>query len=527
MKMSVQKPSRQHILDEIQRIAASSPGAPLGIVRFTKESGIKRGVWEGVHWTKWSDALREAGVSPNTLNQPYPEDNLLHKLAHLTRDLGRIPAKNDLKFAWNNSADFPAPNTFYTRYGSRGGMVEALRRWTTVRPEYSDVAALLPASTVARQTSATAHNPDRLPVVSDSYVPPVIASLPSLARMESAQPIAFEQRVAVAFEILGLEVEHLGQGTGREPDGIAKCREHGWAIIYDAKARAGVYRILASEERKFREYIEKHAHDLRRDGMGRFYFALISSAFSEGDLPKARELCRVTDAKAVALLEASALVKMVEQHVSSPLSFAHHHLERAFSETRIVGPTDIGDGRALEPVHTDAVEIAAVASDDGDGSSGMFATLLSRWPDFEAKVKTFAEFFDYSLIYCLATPLQRNDGLDITKPEDAALNGKREATLAGLGLLNHLAHDIVRDMRQRPGSIEGARSIVGRFRTLLAGLAILSVESLYETLGPRAREPAEFTNRMERLRAFKNDYESFARVANQHLGVEFFRQYVP
>ena len=157
----------------------------------------------------------------------------------------------------------------------------------------------------------------------------------------------------------------------------------------------------------------------------------------------------------------------------------------------------------------------------------MFATLMTRWPDFEAKVKMFAEFFDYSLIYCLATPLQRNDGLDLTTPEDAALNGRREATLAGLGLLNHLTHDIVRDLRSRPESVDAARSIVSRFRTLLAAPAMLSVESLYETLGPRSHQPGEFTTRMERLRAFKNDYESFARVANQHVGSDFFRPYIP
>ena len=85
----------------------------------------------------------------------------------------------------------------------------------------------------------------------------------------------------------------------------------------------------------------------------------------------------------------------------------------------------------------------------------------------------------------------------------------------------------MRDLRSRPESVDAARSIVSRFRTLLAAPAMLSVESLYETLGPRSHQPGEFTTRMERLRTFKNDYESFARVANQHVGSDFFRPYIP
>jgi hypothetical protein len=56
---------------------------------------------------------------------------------------------------------------------------------------------------------------------------------------------------------------------------------------------------------------------------------------------------------------------------------------------------------------------------------------------------------------------------------------------------------------------------------------MLLLEELYEALGARSPQPAEFAKRMERLRSFKHDYESFARVANQHIGSEFFRPYVP
>src|SRR5262249_36595818 len=156
---------------------------------------------------------------------------------------------------------------------------------------------------------------------------------------------------------------------------------------------------------------------------------VVSSGFSDGDLTRARELAKTTEAKAVALLDASALVKLVQQRIKSPLEFAYQHLERAFSDTRIVKATDIGDGEPLRFTATRGPVEGTVTDREADES---FEKLMGRWPDFEAKVKMLAEFFDYSLIYCLATPLQRADGLDLTKPEDAALNARREATLRGL-----------------------------------------------------------------------------------------------
>jgi hypothetical protein len=344
--------------------------------------------------------------------------------------------------------------------------------------------------------------------------------------MEDAQPIEFEQRVATAFEVLGLEVQRLGQGSGREPDGIARCRQEGWAVIYDAKARNGVYRVLAPEERKFQEYIDRYAPVLRKEGMRRTYFAVISSAFSEGDLPRAAQLAQATDAKAVTLVEVSAIVKAVEQHVATPLEFTHQHLERAFSTTRIVREADIGDGEPLR-----FFSVPASAPDRGDdavrdGERAAFEMLMSRWPDFEAKVHMLAEFFDYSNTRCLAGPLQSSDGLDLSRPEDAALNGRREAALNALGLLNHLTWQLAADLKRRPQSLEAAQGVVARFRTLLSAPAVLQLDGLYEALAARSSRPQEFTDHMARFEAFKLDYESYARVANQHLGSEFFRPYV-
>ena len=333
-----QRPTREFILSEIRRLAASAPDGRLGRGRFTKATGITMNECSR-HWATWSEAVADAGVTPNTLTQPLDRDELLRQLAEVTRALGRVPTYNHLRVEWNKREGFPAPQTFQVRFGTKANLVTSLRKWVADHDDFADIAPMLvtaSATTVAEaEPEEAAH--DELPATfSESYIPPIVACLPALARMESELPIEFERRVAVAFELLGLEVQRLGQGSGREPDGIAKCRPHGWAVIYDAKATANVYRIRATEERKFREYIERYTRELRGEGMTRLYFAIIGSTFSVSDLARARELVLGTDVKSVALMEAPALVALIAQHLRSPLRFGPPEYERAFSETRIV-----------------------------------------------------------------------------------------------------------------------------------------------------------------------------------------------
>ena len=63
------------ILREIKRTTQANGGKPLQQIQFESETGIKRYVWFGVYWARWSDALREAGcVQPHVQaeNRPQP-----------------------------------------------------------------------------------------------------------------------------------------------------------------------------------------------------------------------------------------------------------------------------------------------------------------------------------------------------------------------------------------------------------------------------------------------------------------------
>jgi len=56
---------KSEILNEIKKTAKSNGGVPLGKLRFFNETGVKETDWCGVYWAKWSDAVNEAGFTPN------------------------------------------------------------------------------------------------------------------------------------------------------------------------------------------------------------------------------------------------------------------------------------------------------------------------------------------------------------------------------------------------------------------------------------------------------------------------------
>lgn len=166
---------------------------------------------------------------------------------------------------------------------------------------------------------------ERLP---DSYFPSVVAVLPKLAENDehvaalcekSGQNIVkeFEDRLAILFRMLGYEVEPLGQGHGRVPDGVAISPEYRYAIIFDAKVRKDGY-TMGTDERAIREYIIRQGDHLRRDGYRNIYFMIISSKFSGDHDSEIRSLKIDTNVREIQLVEVSALLLLLEGKFRNP-----------------------------------------------------------------------------------------------------------------------------------------------------------------------------------------------------------------
>lgn len=337
---------RERILAEIRRLNQNL-GKPPGRAVFFRESGftdndILR------FWPSFTVAVSEAGLTPNRFNSPLPEDTLLRVLADAVRELGAFPTFRAFRHYLLSHPGTPSHTTYDGRYRTQAMMFDRLQAWIADREDYSDVRELL-LSTVPKAPRAPfiakVRDSTTSVTLSDSYVPPVIASLAALAvgdpemvaavkALGKSEETEFERRVGIAFGMMGLEVKQLGQGTGRKADGIAKSVRGHWAIIYDAKLRRAGFR-LETEDRKFREYIERHGSELRNEGIERFYFAVVSSSFRESDLDSARAVVRATNAKAFVFIQASSLVHWVEQHLKQVAGYSTDELEARLDRTGI------------------------------------------------------------------------------------------------------------------------------------------------------------------------------------------------
>lgn len=134
---------RDEILSEIRRLAEANGGQPPGWNTFSKATGIRIHEWRGVHWSKWSDATREAGYEPNSRIEGYGDEYFLRKLVDATRHFGAIP--NTIQMAMYRRIDpaFPARQTFNKNFASRADMLSRLAEFVRQDALYRDVAAVL------------------------------------------------------------------------------------------------------------------------------------------------------------------------------------------------------------------------------------------------------------------------------------------------------------------------------------------------------------------------------------------------
>lgn len=145
---------KEFILEEIRRTAAMNGGQPLGIVRFERETGIRRSDWHGKHWRGWGDALQEAGFNPNQLKTAYEETYLLEKFIDLIRELNRFPAAVDLQMKASRDEDFPSRKVF-NRLGNQAERRRKVREYCQSSDGYEDILELCPAPPVEPQAAAT------------------------------------------------------------------------------------------------------------------------------------------------------------------------------------------------------------------------------------------------------------------------------------------------------------------------------------------------------------------------------------
>jgi hypothetical protein len=119
--------TRDEIIAAIQQATAHDGGKPVGARRLETLTGISRGSWYGVYWTKWSDALREAGLEPNEISRAVDKEAVLRQTAEMVRQFGRLPTEGDVRIARRGDPTLPSP-TALRLFGARDGVLVAKLR---------------------------------------------------------------------------------------------------------------------------------------------------------------------------------------------------------------------------------------------------------------------------------------------------------------------------------------------------------------------------------------------------------------
>lgn len=133
--------NKEHILQEIKRTAAANAGVPLGWRKFAKETSIRERDWLGTHWARWSDALREAGCTPNQMNTAFDESFIFEKFIKLARELKKLPVMGDFRYKTKRDSTFPRYETFL-KFGSKAELVKRVVEYSKNRQGYEDIVLL-------------------------------------------------------------------------------------------------------------------------------------------------------------------------------------------------------------------------------------------------------------------------------------------------------------------------------------------------------------------------------------------------
>jgi len=137
----------------------------------------------------------------------------------------------------------------------------------------------------------------------------------------------------------------MGPGQGRVPDGFAFAHDDNYAIIWDSKIRLDGY-SMGTDDRTIREYINTHSRDIKRQmSLRNIYYLIISSSFVDDYDDTIRSIKMETDISEVSLVEAEALVAIIDAKLRAPLqiTLGSDGIQRLFSVSGILSAQMVRD----------------------------------------------------------------------------------------------------------------------------------------------------------------------------------------
>lgn len=117
---------REQIISEIRRVAKELGTNSLGRTKFEGITGISQGIWHGKYWSRWSEAVAEAGLVPGTLQTAHDRGEVLESVYDLTRSLDRFPTMGEMKLQRRKDNSFPSHGAI-ERLGNRATLIGMVR----------------------------------------------------------------------------------------------------------------------------------------------------------------------------------------------------------------------------------------------------------------------------------------------------------------------------------------------------------------------------------------------------------------
>lgn len=147
---------KQQILDEIKRLAIENGGKAPGKRAFETATGITEGQWYGTIWFRWNDAIKEAGLVPNTKSTKLSSKHVLEWYAKACREYGRPPISVEYRHFAKNNAGCPSPDTLTRHFGSKANLLKNLHSYA-IETNDQRLLSLLPDPDDRVDIDATEH----------------------------------------------------------------------------------------------------------------------------------------------------------------------------------------------------------------------------------------------------------------------------------------------------------------------------------------------------------------------------------
>lgn len=309
--------TKEQIISEYKKLKEHLEKAPSSRV-FEQETGIQLKLLEKFFGrNSWTKLVVECGDTPNTFSTAKIElEEILIQWATLAKNLGEMPVIAD----WRFHKCKPSINNITSTHGLK--WVELPYKFLELyheKDEWKEVISLIPnRSTHEKSISKSIPKIEGLNFELLKFIPPIVQDLVDFS-VDEERAREFEKSVNLVFQMLGFDVTDYGQGTGRNPDGLAKENQNRYAILIDAKARKDNYKI-GTEDRKFIEYIKTFSEPLRKSGFTNIYFLIVSSSFDSVSATAIKNI-RIETQVTTTLLTSKLLLKLLSNKIQTPRLF--------------------------------------------------------------------------------------------------------------------------------------------------------------------------------------------------------------